>query len=67
MRRAAATMCGAATAAAAMTTAPRRCPEGGFSLRWPPRQGKRQRASAALSYGGRGLKASPLRRHHVVP
>ncbi|KAJ1203311.1 hypothetical protein NDU88_007099 [Pleurodeles waltl] len=34
-----------------------------FSLRWLPRRGKQQRASAALSSGGRGLQASPLRRH----
>ncbi|KAJ1188023.1 hypothetical protein NDU88_004788 [Pleurodeles waltl] len=58
---AAATMCGAATLAAATATAIRRCPESGFSLRWPRRQGKRQRASAALSSGGRGWQASPLR------
>ncbi|KAJ1092395.1 hypothetical protein NDU88_005505 [Pleurodeles waltl] len=66
MRRAAATMCGAATAAVVTVTALRHCPEGGFSLLWPRRQGKRQRASAALSSGGRGLQASPLRRHHVA-
>ncbi|KAJ1161820.1 hypothetical protein NDU88_002301 [Pleurodeles waltl] len=64
MRRAAATMCGAETAAAA--TAVRRCPDGSFSLRWLPQRGEQQRPSAALSSGGRGLQASPLRRHHVA-